>query len=71
MKTRRIIKTMTTFLCFAVFMVLIVACNSENGMMHGNGPTNMSNWNWGQILISAGLGIILGFLLGLTVSRKK
>ena len=71
MKTRRITKAIIASLCFFVFMVLIVACNTENGMMHENMSTNMSSWNWGQIVISAGLGLILGFLLGLAVSRRK
>jgi hypothetical protein len=37
------------------------------GMMHGNRPMGMAYWNWTQILISAGLG----FVLGLVVSRRK
>jgi len=37
------------------------------GMMHGSGSTGMAQLNWGQILVSSGLG----FLLGIIVSRRK
>jgi len=38
-----------------------------SGMMHGGRSLNMSHLNWAQILISLGVG----FLLGLVASGKK
>lgn len=38
-----------------------------SGMMHGSRSLGMANWNWAQILVS----LILGFLIGLLVSRRK
>jgi hypothetical protein len=37
------------------------------GLGHGNGSMTMTNLRWGQILISLGLG----FLLGWIASRRK
>jgi hypothetical protein len=37
------------------------------GMMHGSRSMDISHLNWAQILISLGLG----FLLGLVVSNRK
>jgi len=38
-----------------------------HGMGHGNGSMTMANLRWGQILISLGLG----FLLGWMASKRK
>ena len=37
------------------------------GLMHGNRSMAMANWNWVQILISLGIG----FVLGLVVAKRK
>jgi hypothetical protein len=37
------------------------------GMIHGNRTMGLANWIWPQILISLGVG----FVLGLIVSRRK
>jgi H+/Cl- antiporter ClcA len=37
------------------------------GMMHGSGSINMAHLNWVQILIS----LVVGFLLGLVVAKRK
>ena len=36
------------------------------GMMHGSGSIGLNSWNWPQILISMGIG----FLIGILVSRR-
>ena len=72
MRTRRI-TTNRTALYLIAFVVIIVAFLLLGGgpwikgMMHGSRSLGMANWNWAQILISFGLG----FLLGLVVSRRK
>jgi formate-dependent nitrite reductase membrane component NrfD len=71
MSTRRIATTIKTALCFIALVVIAAACNTDQGMMHGSGSTGMANWNWFQILISFGIGIIIGYLLGMSVSKKK
>ena len=49
-------------------MAVITACNNEQGMMNGGGGSmNMGNWNWVLIL----LGIIIVFLLGYFVARRR
>ena len=68
MKTERIRATVKTALYFIAFAVLIVACDTEHGMMHGDGwSMDMGTWNWVPILIS----LVIGFLLGYLVARKR
>jgi TRAP-type C4-dicarboxylate transport system permease small subunit len=71
MKTRRITKTITTSLCFFVFMVLIIACDTGNGMMHGNNSMGMNNLNWTQILIGLGVVCLIGFIIWVVISKRK
>jgi len=71
MSTKRITSKITTALWFIMITVIIVACNNEQGMMHGSSSMGMSNWNWVQILTSLGLGLILGFIIGTIVSKRK
>jgi hypothetical protein len=33
------------------------------GMMHWNRTIGMDNWNWVQIIISLGIGFIIGLLV--------
>jgi flagellar biosynthesis protein FliR len=68
MKSKIILRSIKTGLCLLSFAVVIVACDNQQGMMHGSGgSTYMGNWNWIQILI----GIILGFLLGYLFARRR
>jgi LPXTG-motif cell wall-anchored protein len=49
-------------------MAIMVACDSEQGMMHGGGRSmNIGNWNWALIV----LGMIIVFLLGYLIVRKR
>jgi hypothetical protein len=72
MSTQKIILKNTT-LYFIVFLTLIAAFFMfgggpwVRGMIHGNRTMGLVNWIWPQILISLGLG----FVLGLVVSRRK
>ena len=67
----KLLKITTSFkkaLYFIAFSVTSIACNTQNGMMHGGGGSmNMGNWNWVLIL----LGIIIVFLLGYLVARRR
>ena len=68
MKSQIIIKSIKTGLYLIAFAAVIVACDTQQGMMHGNGGSMyMGNWNWVGILI----GLIIGFLLGYLVARRK
>ena len=68
MKTVRISATVKTVLFFIAFSAIIVACDTEQGMMHGDGGSmDMGSWNWAPILIS----LVIGFLLGYLVARKR
>ena len=68
MKSQIIIKSIKTGLYLIAFAAVIVACDNQQGMIHGNcGSTYMGNWNWVLIL----LGIIIVFLLGYLVARRR
>lgn len=77
MSSKRFTKSNTTALYLIAVVVIIVAFlllgggpwmrGMMNGGMHGSRPIGMVHWNWGQIMIS----LVLGFLLGLVVSRRK
>lgn len=68
MKSERITTALRTALYFIAFAVITVACDTEQGMMHGGSRSmNMDNWNWVLILI----GIIILFLLGYLFARRR
>ena len=73
MSTRRIITSNTTTLYFIAFVVIVVAFLLLGGgpwikgIMHGNMLINTTNWHWPQILISLGLG----FLIGIIVAKRR
>jgi LPXTG-motif cell wall-anchored protein len=68
MKLLKIITSVKRVLYFIVFAFTSISCNTQNGMMHGGGGSmNMGNWNWVLIL----LGIIIVFLLGYLVARRR
>lgn len=72
MSTKRISKSHTA-LYFIALVIIVIAFlllgggTWMSGMMHRNGLAGISYWNWPQILISLGIG----FLLGLLVSRRN
>jgi len=67
MSTRK--NTTATYYVIA-FVVIIVAFLLLGGgpwikgMMNGSGSAGMTHLNWGQILISLGLGFLLGLIIG-------
>jgi hypothetical protein len=70
MSTRR----NTTAIYYVIALVVIIVAFLLlgggpwiKGMTHGSGSAGMAQLNWGQILVSLGLG----FLLGILVSRRK
>jgi len=68
MKSQIILKSIKTGIYLIAFAALIVACDNQQGMMHGGGSSmNMGNWNWVLIL----LGIIIVFLLGYLFTRRR
>jgi LPXTG-motif cell wall-anchored protein len=68
MKLLRITTSVKAVLYFIVAATAVVACDNEQGMMHGGGRSmDMGNWNWLLILI----GIIIVFLLGYLVVRRR
>jgi len=72
MKSGKITTTIKAALYLITFAAIIAACDTEQGMMNGGGRSmNMGNWNWVPILISLGLGLLIGFLLGYLVARRK
>ncbi len=68
MESRIIIKSIKSGLCLILLAVVITACNTQQGMMNGDGGSMyMGRWHWIQILI----GIIIGILLGYLFARRK
>jgi hypothetical protein len=68
MKLLKITTSFKRVLYFIAFSVTSMACNTQNGMMHGGGSSmNMGNWNWVGILI----GLIIGFLIGYLVASRR
>ena len=71
MITGKIEKKIIPVLCFISFALIIVACDNEQGMMHGNNSMGMNNLNWTQILIGIGVVCLIGFIIWVMVSRRK
>jgi hypothetical protein len=73
MSTRKIsISNQTIYILIAVAVVIVVFFLLGGGpwirgLTHGHGSTGIAHLNWVQILISLGIG----FLLGLLVSRRR
>jgi TRAP-type C4-dicarboxylate transport system permease small subunit len=70
MSTRRetrIIYFVVAVAVIAVAFLLLGGGPWIKGMGHGNGSMVTTNLHWGQILISLGLGFLLGWL----ASRRK
>lgn len=68
MKSVRIITKFKAVLHFIVFAVIMTACDTGQRMMHVDGRSlEMGTWNWLQILISLGIGFLIGYI----VARKR
>ncbi|MFA6128348.1 MAG: hypothetical protein WC699_13680 [Bacteroidales bacterium] len=73
MRTRRFLTSDNTAIYLIAVVVIIVAFLLlgggawMRGMSHGGGSISLNHLNWVQILISLGLG----FLLGWVVARRK
>ena len=69
MTTRHIRASNQTAIYLIAVIVIIIAFLMlgggpwVRGMIHGNMGVNFYNWNWTQILISLGLGFLLGWLV--------
>jgi hypothetical protein len=68
MKSRRVTISIKTMLSFILFAAILIACDNQQGMMHGGGgSTYMGDWNWVGILV----GVAIGFLIGYLVARRR
>ena len=73
MNTRRSSALNTRVIYIVALVVIIVAflllggASWARGMMHEHHPMSMYGWNWTQILISLGIG----FLIGVLVARRR
>ncbi len=71
MNTKIIAKRITASFYIMILMFLIVACDSGNGMMHGNNSMGMNNLNWTQILIGLGVVCLIVFIIWVVISKRK
>jgi hypothetical protein len=65
MTTRKNTRTLYYLVAVAVIIIAFLLLGGGpwiKGLVHGNGPMGMSNLRWGQILISLGLGFLIGWL---------
>jgi hypothetical protein len=70
MSTRRETRTIYYLVAIAVIVIAFLLLGGGpwiKGLRLGSGSMGMTNLHWGQILISLGLG----FLLGWMASRRK
>ena len=72
MSTKRITTNRTAYFLIALLVIIVAFLLLGGGpwikgMMHEGRSMNVANWNWTQILISVGIG----FVLGLVVGRRK
>jgi hypothetical protein len=72
MSTRRITSNTTAIYLIAIVVIIVAFLLLGGGpwirgMVHGSRSLGMAHLNWGQILISLGIG----FLLGLVAGRRK
>ena len=74
MSIRRITTIITTALSFVLLAFVIVACDTNQGMMHGSNNMStgiMAGWNWIQIIVSLVVGFVLCYLFNSIVSKKR
>jgi hypothetical protein len=68
MKSQRVAASTKTIFYFIVFSAILIACDNQQGMMHGGSGTMYNgNWNWIVILI----GVAIVFLIGYLVARRR
>jgi hypothetical protein len=70
MSTRRNTRTLYYVIAAAVIIIAFLLLGGGpwiKGLGHGNGSMGMTHLRWGQILISLGLGFLLGWL----VAKRK
>jgi len=63
----RILYIVGAIAIIVIAFLLLGGTSAIKGIGHGGGSMGMTNLRWGQILISLGLGFLLGWL----ASRKR
>jgi hypothetical protein len=63
----RILYIVVAIAVIVIAFVLLGGTSMTKGIGHGSGSAGMNNLQWGQILISLGLGFLIGWL---TFRRK-
>jgi hypothetical protein len=61
-RNKRILYYVAAFAIILIAFLLLDGGTWIKGLGHGNGSTGMTNLRWGQILISLGLGFLIGWL---------
>lgn len=71
MNKRRILNTVSTVILGIVLVFVIVDCDTDKGIMIGGEWAGTGLWNWPQILISVGVGFLIGFLFNVFVTKRN
>ena len=66
-KNRQILFFIIAFAVIVIAFLMLGGATWMKGVGHGSGSMNMASLRWGQILISLGLGFLLGWL----AARRK
>lgn len=68
---RKITPTITAAFFFTLLLITNAACDTQQGMMHGNHSTGMNYWNWTQTLLIIGAVCLVGLILWYVISKRK
>jgi hypothetical protein len=62
-KTKQLSIIAVVVIVVAILLLAGGGGHSIGGFMHGSRSMGLANWNWIQILVSLGIGFILGLLV--------
>jgi len=68
---RKIITSIIAAFFFTALLISNVACDTQQGMMHGNNSMGMNNWNSTQTFTVLGIVGLVGLILWFAISRRK
>jgi len=69
MRTNKMTSKNTTLLYILAIVVIVIVfillggATWMKGLMHTSHSFDIGEWSWGQVLISLGIGFILGFIV--------
>lgn len=68
---RKITTSIIAAFFFTALLISNVACDTQQGMMHGNNSMGMNNWNSTQTLTIIVIVCVIGLILWFAISRRR